>query len=104
MSCKCGEMTQLKNQMNKLALVLDDSECFGQYNDKAIEQLKKAKTNAYTATKSTSVQSDVNVMPEMTDFIEDAHTTVVNAIGVALKAMEGKYLEYENEDNLAHEQ
>lgn len=97
-------MTQLKNQMDKLTLVLDESERFCQYDDKAIERLKDAKTNAYTATKSTSVQSDVSVMPEMTDFIEDSHTTVVNAIEAALKAMGEKYTEYENEDNLAHEE
>lgn len=97
-------MTQLKNQIDKLTLVLDESDSFRQYNDNAIERLKDARRNAYTATKSTSVQSDVSSMPEMTDLIEDAHTIVVNAIEVALIAMGEKYLEYENEDNLAHKQ
>lgn len=104
MSCKCDEMGLLKNQMDKLTPILDKSERFSQYNDQAIERLKKAKTDAYTATKSTSVQTDVSSMPEMTDVIEDAHTAVVSAIEAALEAMKEKYQEYENEDKVAHEQ
>ena len=104
MSCKCDEMRLLKDQMDKLTPILEESERFFQYKGQAIEQLKTAKSNAYTATKSTSVQTDVSSMPEMTDVIEDAHTAVVSAIEAALEAMKEKYQEYENEDKVAHEQ
>ena len=103
MSCRCEEMAQLKEKIDDLALVLDESERFYGYNDKSIEQLQTAKTNAYTATKSTCVQSDASIMPEMTEDMEDAHTTVVKSIETALKAMEEKYQEYKSEDKAAHE-
>lgn len=104
MECRCTEMEKLTKQMEKLSQILNKSDRFCDYNEKAIEKLQDAKKNAYDATKSTCVQNDVSVMPEMTDLIEDSHSTVVKAIEDALIAMEEKYWEYEEEDNSYHAQ
>lgn len=103
MACRCSEMRALKRQMDDLNALLEKSSTFNMYNDKAITQLEKAQTNSWYATKSTSVESDVKVMPTMTDLIEEAHDAVVDIIKNAISAMGERYSEYEAEDTLEHE-
>lgn len=104
MACRCAEMRVLRKQMDDLKLLLEKSSTFNTYNDKAISQLEKAKSNSWNATKSTSVQSDVSVLPAMTDLIEDAHASVVVTIEAALVAMSERYSDYEREDSMEEHQ
>lgn len=103
MACRCSDMRALKKQMDDLNALLEKSSTFSMYNDKAIAQLEKGQTNSWFATKSTSVESDVTVMPSMTDLIEEAHDSVVAIIKNAISAMGERYSEYEAEDALEHE-
>ena len=103
MACRCSDMRALKKQMDDLNALLEKSSTFNMYNDKAIAQLEKGQTNSWSATKSTSVESDVTVMPSMTDLIEEAHDSVVDIIKNAIIAMGERYSEYEAEDTLEHE-
>lgn len=102
MACRCSEMRKLKRQMDDLNALLEKSNTFIMYKDKTITQLEKAQNNSWQATQSSSVKSDVTIMPTMTDLIEEAHDSVVYIIENALIAMGELYSEYEAEDALEH--
>lgn len=102
MGCQCGKISTLEGKKEKLGNVKTKSSSFTQNISSCKTELGYLVNDSWSAAESTTLKADCELLPTMTDKLEDAHNKLIAEIDSALTDIENDLQELRTEDDAYH--
>ena len=98
MQCKCFLIQLLAGKIDGLKKILEMSDTVNTYDSSCQTAMSNVKSESWNATESEELEIDTQILLTMTDKLQTAHTSVVDAINKALEQLNKEYDEAVKED------